>query len=211
METPLIPVRSSASLALSFGSHEPLQSLHQFGETEPFVTENARIRSEPESSLSFTDGILPSSSFLQDGSAQITDSMIDLHKLGSPKTGLFLVCVYLRAIQQRIAVLRHNNVVLSADAPKLLGFRSLTIVCGRGAGSSVQGYSIMRLEVLEALVRLGIVSIARANISQLVGDDRTVASVVDTVTFDSVDLWKWCIVNADRPISLDWQRHPPPL
>jgi hypothetical protein len=212
MEIPLIPLRASSSLALFFELREPLQNLHQFGEADRVVTGYTRIWSELESSLSFTDGILPQPpSFLQDGSAQVADAMIDLHNMISSKAGLLVVCVHLRAIQQLIAVLRHKNVVLSADAPKLLGFQSLTIVCGRGAGSSTQGYSSMRLVVLEYFVRLGIVSIARATNPPLVGDDRTVASVVDSFIFDSVDLWKWFILNADRPISLDWQRQPPPL
>jgi hypothetical protein len=201
-ETVAAPMRSNSSLALSFSLCEPLQSLHRLGEVEPVC----------DSLHSFADGTLPSSpSSLQDGSEKAANAMLDLHKLGSSTTGLLVVQKHLRDIQQSIAILRDQNVVLSANAPKLLGFRSLTIVCGRGANSSTQGYSSMRLVVFEALVRLGIAPIARTNVNMLVGDNRTPGSAVDSVTIDTVDLWQWCVANADRPISLDWQRSPPTL
>jgi hypothetical protein len=204
-----LPIRANASTALSFELHEPLQSLHQFGEPEPSLADSA---GEENTLNSFADAVLPApSSLVQVADLQAAVAKIDLHSLRSSESGLLAVGIHLRAIQQRIAILRARGLVESADAAKHLGFCSLTIVCGRGAGSSTQGYSPMRLVVFEALVRLGIAPIARANTSMLVGGaDRSVASAVDSVTIDSVDLWQWCVANSGRLITLNWQRPPPP-
>jgi hypothetical protein len=212
IEIDALPVPSNVSKPLSFSLCKPLQSLHQCGEPEQSWSDNAD-QSAAESLHSFPNEILPAaSSFARAGNAQAVHAFINLHNLSSSESGLHVVCNYLGAIKQRIANFRaHNKTFLPTDAPELLGFRSLTIVCGRGAGSSAQGYSTMRLVLFEYLVRLGIVSIARANTPPLVGAENTVACASASVSIDTVDLWEWCVSNADRPISLVWQRSPPPL
>jgi hypothetical protein len=140
--------------------------------------------------------------------AQSANAILDLHYLRSSESGLLALCLHLRAIQHRTAVLRANHAADSdtIDPAELLGFRSLTILCGRGANASPQGYSLLRLVVMEALVRVGLAPIARATVSMTIGADRSVASVVDAVTIESADLWRWCAAHADRRVALEWLR-----
>ena len=194
------PLRSNASLALSFSLSEPLRSLHQVGDAGLASSGGSSDHDSSDLPSAFADGILPPAA----GQTRSLDAIatIDLHSLSSSESGLLAICLHLRAIQQRVAVLRaqHAAAAVPANAAELLGFRSLTIICGRGNNATPQGYSLTRVVVFEALVRFGMAPILLAYAG------RTRSSVPDSVTIDSADLWQWCVanINADRQVTLEW-------
>ncbi len=189
-------------MALSFPLSQPLQSLHQL-EGAALVASGASGKQGASGAPdSLADGIFPPpSSLAQAYDAQTPNAILDLHYILTPESCLLALCLHLRAIQHRVAALRAQHAAaVPANATELLGFRSLTIICGRGNNATPQGYSLTRVVVFEALVRFGMAPILLAYAG------RTRSSVPDSVTIDSADLWQWCVanINADRQVTLEW-------
>ena len=89
-----------------------------------------------------------------------------------------------------------NTSAASRAAARALGFRSLVVIAGRGRNASTQGYSVLRCSMLEALAQLDLMPLAHPSNSTVwqrnQREQRPPSSTLDTVTFRSAALWRWC-------------------